>query len=48
MTEGKPRQGRNAALFLAHLDDLRSRLRRYHKIHGHSVSVRFPVIVNRH
>ena len=33
MTEGKPRQGRNAALFLAHLDDLRSRLRRYHKIH---------------
>jgi transposase len=33
MTEGKPRQGRNAALFLAHLDDLRNRLRRYTKIH---------------
>ena len=33
LTEGKPKQGRNAALFLAHLDDLRSRLRRYKKIH---------------
>ena len=33
ITEGKPRQGRNPALFLAHLDDLRSRLRRYRKIH---------------
>lgn len=33
LTEGKPKQGRNTALFLAHLDDLRSRLRRYRKIH---------------
>ena len=33
LTEGKPKQGRNPALFLAHLDDLRSRLRRYKKIH---------------
>jgi len=33
LTEGKPKQGRNAALFLAHLDDLRGRLRRYKKIH---------------
>ena len=33
LTEGKPKQGRNAALFLAHLDDLRHRLRRYKKIH---------------
>jgi putative transposase len=33
LTEGKPKQGRNTALFLAHLDDLRSRLRRYKKIH---------------
>jgi putative transposase len=33
LTEGQPKQGRNTALFLAHLDDLRSRLRRYRKIH---------------
>jgi putative transposase len=33
LTEGKPKQGRNTALFLAHLDELRSRLRRYKKIH---------------
>jgi putative transposase len=33
LTEGKPKQGRNTALFLAHLDDLRSRLRRYKKVH---------------
>jgi putative transposase len=33
LTEGKPKQGRDTALFLAHLDDLRSRLRRYKKIH---------------
>jgi transposase len=33
VTEGAPKQGRNAALFLAHLDDLRGRLRRYRKIH---------------
>ena len=33
LTEGKPKQGRNTALFLAHLDDLRSRLPRYRKIH---------------
>lgn len=32
-TEGLPREGRNAALFLRHLDDLRYHLRRYHKIH---------------
>src|SRR5215210_1097382 len=33
VTEGKPKQGRDTKLFLAHLDDLRSRLRRYKKIH---------------
>ena len=33
LTEGKPKQGRNADLFLAHLNDLRGRLRRYKKIH---------------
>ncbi|MBV8297536.1 MAG: IS630 family transposase [Acidimicrobiia bacterium] len=33
LTEGKPKQGRDTALFLAHLDELRSRLRRYRKIH---------------
>ena len=33
ITEGRPEQGRDTALFLAHLDDLRSRLRRYRKIH---------------
>src|SRR3954471_2695587 len=33
LTEGRPKQGRNTALFLAHLDDLRGRLRRYRKIH---------------
>ena len=33
LTQGKPRQGRNTALFLSHLDDLRSRLRHYKKIH---------------
>jgi putative transposase len=33
LTEGRPRQGRDTALFLAHLDDLRSRLRRYRKVH---------------
>jgi len=33
LTEGRPKQKRDAALFLAHLDDLRSRLRRYRKIH---------------
>ncbi len=33
LTTGQPKQGRNTALFLAHLDDLRSRLRRYRKIH---------------
>jgi len=33
LTEGRPRQGRDTALFLAHLDDLRSHLRRYKKIH---------------
>src|SRR3954451_24757887 len=33
LTEGKPKQGRDAKLFLAHLDDLRSRLRHYRVIH---------------
>ena len=33
LTEGQPNQGRDTALFLAHLDDLQSRLRRYRKIH---------------
>jgi transposase len=33
VTEAAPKQGRNAALFLKHLDDLRRRLRRYKKVH---------------
>jgi putative transposase len=33
LTEGRPRQGRDTALFLAHLDDLRRKLRHYRKIH---------------
>jgi hypothetical protein len=33
MTEAAPKQGRNGALFLKHLDELRRRLRRYRKIH---------------
>src|SRR3954467_2317906 len=33
LTEGAPKQGRDTPLFLAHLDDLRSRLRRYRVIH---------------
>jgi transposase len=33
LTEGRPKQGRNTALFLTHLDELRGRLRRYRKIH---------------
>lgn len=33
LTEGLPREGRNTALFLRHLDDLRRRLRRYRVIH---------------
>lgn len=33
ITEGVPREGRSTALFLRHLDDLRSRLRRYRVIH---------------
>jgi len=33
LTEGKPRQGRNTDLFLAHLDDLRRRYRCYRVIH---------------
>ena len=33
LTAGKPKQGRNEVLFLAHLDDLHSRLRRDRKIH---------------
>ena len=33
VTEGFPKQGRNAQLFLRHLDDLRRQLRRYRIIH---------------
>ena len=33
LTEGAEKQGRDTALFLRHLDDLRRRLRRYRKIH---------------
>jgi putative transposase len=33
VTESAPGQGRNAELFLRHLEDLRHRLRRYRKIH---------------
>jgi transposase len=33
VTAGAPKQGRDTPLFLAHLDELRSRLRRYRKIH---------------
>lgn len=33
LTEGKPRQGRNTDLFLAHLDDLRRKYRCYRVIH---------------
>jgi transposase len=33
VTEGAVKQGRDTPLFLAHLDELRSRLRRYRKIH---------------
>jgi putative transposase len=40
LTTGKPKQGRDTALFLAHLDELRSRLRRYKKIHVICASAR--------
>ena len=33
LTEGRPHQGRNTDLFLAHLDELRRRYRRYRVIH---------------
>jgi transposase len=33
VTEGRPREGRNAALFVRHLDQLRCRYRRYRTIH---------------
>jgi putative transposase len=33
ITEGKPRRGWDMALSPSHLDDLRSRLRRYKKVH---------------
>jgi transposase len=33
LTEGAPRQGRDAALFCAHLDDLRRAFRRYKVVH---------------
>jgi putative transposase len=33
LTEGKPKEGRSAALFLRHLDDLRRALRHYKVIH---------------
>jgi transposase len=41
VTEGLPGQGRNAALFLRHLDDLRYYLRRYRKIHVICDNARF-------
>jgi transposase len=33
LTEAAPKQGRNAALFIRHLEDLWRKLRRYRKIH---------------
>lgn len=33
LTEGLPKEGRNATLFIRHLEDLRCRLLRYRKIH---------------
>jgi putative transposase len=33
VTQGAEKQGRDTPLFLAHLDELRSRLRRYRKVH---------------
>ncbi len=33
VTEAAPKQGRDSALFIRHLDDLRRRLRRYKKVH---------------
>jgi transposase len=33
LTEAEPKQGRDTALFLRHLDEVRRRLRRYKKIH---------------
>ena len=33
LTEGKPKEGRSAALFLRHLDDLRRAFRHYRVIH---------------
>jgi hypothetical protein len=33
LTEGKPKEGRSAALFLRHLDDLRRAFRQYKVIH---------------
>jgi len=33
VTEAAPKQGRNGALFIKHRDELRRKLRRYHKIH---------------
>jgi putative transposase len=33
LTQGRPKQGRDTPLFLSHLDELRSRLRRYRVIH---------------
>jgi len=33
VTEGRPKEGRTAALFVRHLEELRRRLRRYRKIH---------------
>jgi putative transposase len=41
VTEGFPKQGRNAALFVRHLDDLRCRLLRYRKIHVICDNARF-------
>lgn len=41
LTEGRPGQGRNADLFLAHLDELRRRYRRYKVIHVVCDNARF-------
>jgi transposase len=41
VTEGLPGEGRNSALFIRHLDDLRYHLRRYRKIHVICDNARF-------
>jgi transposase len=42
LTEGLPKEGRSAALFLRHLEDLRRRLLRYRKIHVICDNARSP------